>query len=304
MNEIILQVNEINKSFGSLVVSDHISFEVYRGETLGILGPNGAGKTTIIRMIMGIFSPDSGEIRFHFNGGGGPLLKEKIGYLPEERGLYQKVSLLDLLVYLAELKEMERKAAREAALYWLEKLGLKEWSHKKIDDLSKGMAQKVQFISSIIHSPQIVLFDEPFSGLDPVNQDFMMDIIEELKEGGMTILLSSHRMELVEELCDRIFLINKGKKVLYGPLEEIKDHYSGDIVHIKAREGLETLRENPYISHLRQEKDEAFFHLKDGVSPSIFLQELAHELDLLELKVEKTSLHQIFVNEVRKGDGG
>lgn len=302
MSEIILDVSRIRKAFGSLVVSDDISFEVFQGETFGILGPNGAGKTTIIRMIMGIFSPDEGEIFFHFHGERGFLKKELIGYLPEERGLYQKVPLLDLLVYLAELKEMPRGLAREAALHWLERMDLLPWSSKKVDDLSKGMAQKVQFISSIIHSPLLVLFDEPFSGLDPVNQDFVKEIINELKEKGMTILLSSHRMELMEELCDRIFLIHKGKRVLYGPLQEIRDRYSGDVVSVRAREGLSRLRRNPNISHFQLEKDEATFHLLEGINPSTFLKGLAEDLDIIELKVEKASLHQIFVNEVKRGD--
>lgn len=304
MSNVILDVSHIRKSFGSLVVSDDVSFEVFQGETLGILGPNGAGKTTIIRMIMGIFSPDEGKISFSFNGQKGPLKKEKIGYLPEERGLYQKIPLLDLLVYLAELKDMDRRQARKAALEWLERMELSDWARKKVDDLSKGMAQKVQFISSIIHNPRLVLFDEPFSGLDPVNQDFIMDIIKELKSQGMTILLSSHRMELVEEICDRIFLIHQGRRVLYGPLQEIRDRYSGDVVHLRAQKGLARLKDNPHISHLQLERETATFHLLEGINPSIFLKGLAEDLDIMELKIEKASLHQIFVNEVKRGDDG
>jgi len=212
--ETILDVKGLTKSFGNKKAVDNISLSVTRGEVMGLLGPNGAGKTTAIRMIMGIMAPDAGEISFNFGDGPQPLDKSRIGYLPEERGLYDDARVIENLLYLAGLKGMPAAEARREALQWLERLDLGAYANQKLEKLSKGMQQKVQFIASILHRPVLVLFDEPFSGLDPVNQDVIKEIIRELRDGGTTVLLSAHQMNMVEELCDSIFLINHGREVL------------------------------------------------------------------------------------------
>ncbi len=237
----ILTVKELAKSYGAKKAVDRISFTVSRGEVIGLLGPNGAGKTTAIRMIMGILPVDRGEVNFRFNGRAKRLDKSRVGYLPEERGLYDDVKVLDNLIYLSGLKGKSPQDARKDGLAWLERLSLTDYANQKLEKLSKGMQQKVQFIASILHRPQLVLFDEPFSGLDPVNQDFLKEIIRELQAEGVTVLLSAHQMNLVEELCDSIFLINRGREVLSGNLREIKQGYKESIVEIRHTDALETI---------------------------------------------------------------
>ncbi|MCK5213376.1 MAG: ATP-binding cassette domain-containing protein, partial [Dehalococcoidia bacterium] len=211
-----LSVIDVSKSFDTVRAVNQVSFEAQPGEILGLLGPNGAGKTTTIRMIMGIMQPDAGSISFSFAASDPKSFRERVGYLPEERGLYGDAKIHDLLVYFAELKGVERTDARRRATEWIDRMDLSEWANEKVDKLSKGMQQKVQFVASILHQPDLVILDEPFSGLDPIHQDVIKEFISELREDGMTVLLSSHQMNRVEELCDRIFLIHRGKRVLYG----------------------------------------------------------------------------------------
>ncbi|MBI3660507.1 ATP-binding cassette domain-containing protein [Candidatus Acetothermia bacterium] len=217
----ILRVHEVHKQFDGIKAVNGISFGIETGEIFGLLGPNGAGKTTLIRMILGIFQPDQGQIEFSF-APNGHLPKEKVGYLPEERGLYEDRKISDTLAYLASLKQMSPERARERALHWLERLELGRYFERRVRELSKGMQQKVQFIASVLHEPPFIVLDEPFSGLDPVNQDLFRDIILNLKASGTTVLLSSHQMNFVEDLCDRIMLVNRGQALVYGPLREIK----------------------------------------------------------------------------------
>ncbi|MFY9385144.1 MAG: ATP-binding cassette domain-containing protein [Dethiobacteria bacterium] len=300
--ELILKVKDLAKSFGAKKAVDRISFGVPRGEIMGLLGPNGAGKTTAIRMIMGILPPDAGEIGFNFNGHFQPLDKSKIGYLPEERGLYEDVKVADNLVYLAGLKGKPAGEARREAQQWLERLDLVSYADQKLEKLSKGMQQKVQFVASILHRPPLVLFDEPFTGLDPVNQDFFKEIIRELRAGGTTILLSAHQMNLVEELCDSIFLINHGREVLSGKLQEIKESYKENIVELrydpaedgsflKMIPGLRILQEQPGLAVMR-------YHGSAGINA--LLQELGSRLTISAITVEKPPLHEIFVETVRE----
>jgi len=199
-----LGVVDVSKSFDAVHAVNRVSFEAQPGEILGLLGPNGAGKTTTIRMIMGIMQPDSGDISFSFAASDPKSFRERVGYLPEERGLYGDAKIHDLLVYFAELKGVERTEARKRASHWIDRMDLSEWANKKVDKLSKGMQQKVQFVAAILHRPDLVILDEPFSGLDPMHQDLIKDFISELREEGMTVLLSSHQMNRVEELCDRM----------------------------------------------------------------------------------------------------
>jgi ABC-2 type transport system ATP-binding protein len=240
----ILRVESVNKSFDGTKAVDGVSFTVNKGEIFGLLGPNGAGKTTLIRMILGIFQPDSGEIRFSFSPDG-RLLPARVGYLPEERGLYDNRRVCDTLVFLASLKGMDARLARERAFLWLQRLQLERYFHRPIRELSKGMQQKIQFIAAILHEPDFVILDEPFAGLDPVNQDVFRELIRELKARGITILLSAHQMHLVEDLVDRIFLINKGRQILYGELREIKRNWKEDWVTLVFRGDGEILKNSP-----------------------------------------------------------
>jgi len=299
--DLILDVRNLARSFGPKKAVDGISFGVPRGEIMGLLGPNGAGKTTAIRMIMGILVPDAGEISFDFDGHPQALDKSKIGYLPEERGLYEDVKVCDNLVYLASLKGLPAEEARREALRWLDRLDLGEYADQKLEKLSKGMQQKVQFVASVLHRPELVLFDEPFAGLDPVNQDLFKGLIRELQAGGTTVLLSAHQMNLVEELCDSIFLINHGREVLSGKLEEIKESYKENIVELrydateegdflKIIPGLRVLREQPGLAVMRY----------SGNDVNALLQEFASRLTVNAITVEKPPLHEIFVETVRE----
>jgi ABC-2 type transport system ATP-binding protein len=227
-----LVVDSVTKRYGAYLAVDDVSFEVRPGRIFGVLGPNGAGKTSTIRMITYITTPDAGRITF---GGEpvGPETQLRMGYLPEERGLYRKMKVGEQLVYLGQLKGLSTAEAAAAARRWLDRFGAADWYGKRVDELSKGMQQKVQFIATILHDPQLLIFDEPFSGLDPINAALLKDIILELREDGRTILFASHRMEQVEQLCDDIFLIAKGHEVLHGPLREVKRSFGKNTVTIE-----------------------------------------------------------------------
>ncbi|AKB23750.1 ABC transporter, ATP-binding protein [Methanosarcina sp. MTP4] len=217
----VVEVEGVSKSFGGTDVIRDISFSVEKGEIFGLLGPNGAGKTTLIRMLLDIIRPDSGEIRV-FGASLDPAGKDRIGYLPEERGLYRKTKLVDMLVYLAQLKNVSGKQARVNAESLLRSLGLYEHRGKKVEELSKGMQQKIQFLSSIIHYPDLVVLDEPFSGLDPVSTKTVKERIIEYRNAGKTVILSTHMMEQAQTLCDRILVVDRGRRVLYGSVEGIR----------------------------------------------------------------------------------
>src|SRR5690606_229334 len=223
--EVMLTVNGLEKSVKNKQALKGITFEVRKGEIMAILGPNGAGKSTTIRNIMGIMYPDKGTITFH-NHEGKEIPRHKIGYLPEERGLYKNVKVMDILLYLADLKDYPLDKAKERILMYLKKFDLEGKDKVSIDELSKGMGQKVQFIGSILHEPELLILDEPFSGLDPVSQELFKDEIRNLADNGTAILLSSHQMNLVEEMCDRLFMIQNGQKVIYGSLDEVKRKYA------------------------------------------------------------------------------
>jgi ABC-2 type transport system ATP-binding protein len=297
----LLQVEHVSKTFESVRAVDEVSFSVGRGEILGFLGPNGAGKTTTIRMILGIFHPDSGTIRCSLDGEQNHAPKERTGYLPEERGLYSDAKVLDLLVYFGELKGLARAEARERARRWLERFDLLDWETKKVEKLSKGMQQKVQFTASILHRPDLVVLDEPFSGLDPVNQNLLHEIIAGLKEDGAAVLLSSHRMNLVEEVCDRIFLIHNGKRVLYGGLDEIKEGHGEHAVKMRFTGDASALGELPGVADLQIEEGHATFTLEQHVSPDAFVRSIPDSIEIRALSVDRPPLHDIFVRTVEGG---
>ncbi len=227
----LIECKNICKNFGTKVALDNVSLDVPEGKIYGLLGPNGAGKTTMIRIINRITIPNSGEVLFN----GRPITQrdvEKIGYLPEERGLYRKMEVGDQAMYLAQLKGMSEKDARAELKKWFVKFGIQDWWKKKVEELSKGMAQKVQFITTVVHKPSLMILDEPFSGFDPVNAELIRKEILELKEQGATIILSTHNMESVEELCDNIALINKSHLVLSGGVDEIRRQYGNNHVEL------------------------------------------------------------------------
>ncbi|MBR0175571.1 MAG: ATP-binding cassette domain-containing protein [Bacteroidales bacterium] len=228
----IIECREVCKSFGEKVALDHVSLEIPEGGIFGLLGPNGAGKTTLIRIINRITIPNGGDVLFK----GKPITQadvEKIGYMPEERGLYRKMKVGDQVMYLAQLKGMSASAAQKALKEWFIRLGIQDWWGKKVEELSKGMAQKLQFITTVVHKPSLMILDEPFSGFDPVNADLIRKEILRLKEEGATIILSTHNMESVEELCDNIALINKSKLVITGGVEHIRREYGNNNIEIE-----------------------------------------------------------------------
>jgi ABC-2 type transport system ATP-binding protein len=299
VSETVLEVQSVNKQFASVKAVDAVSFTANRGEILGLLGPNGAGKTTTIRMIMGIIPPDTGTIRLAFDGKSTAVDKERIGYLPEERGLYDDARVLDVLVYFGSLKGMNRDTARRRARAWLERFDLGDRERERIERLSKGMAQKAQFIAAILHEPTLLVLDEPFAGLDPVHQDLFEAIIRELRDTGTTILLSSHQMNRVEALCDRIFLINRGRRVLYGELEALKEAHGEHAVRLRFSGEPGFLEQDQRIRNLMLDGDRAIFTLRRGVDPDRFLRELPENIAIREIAIEWPGLHELFIAAVK-----
>mgnify|MGYP000032270000 CR=1 FL=1 len=289
---IAIETRDLTKEFDGLVAVDGLDMEVHSGEIFGLLGPNGAGKTTTIRMLLDIIKPDRGTIRIL----GEPLTeraKERIGYLPEERGLYRNVRLLDCLIYLGELKGIGRAQARERALALLERVELADQARSKIKELSKGMQQKAQFVATILHDPELVILDEPFQGLDPINIELVKGMIQEMREEGKTVVLSTHQMNLVEELCNRILLINRGRAVLYGPLAEIKARYAQHSVILSCEGPLGEIVGTRRVE--RRGSDYEVF-LEDGTSPQDVLRQLVERgVPVTRFEVATPPLEEIFI---------
>ncbi|KGX92332.1 ABC transporter ATP-binding protein [Pontibacillus halophilus JSM 076056 = DSM 19796] len=292
MEDIVLSVKGLGKSFKENRIVEELSFDVKKGEIMAILGPNGAGKSTTIRNIMGILRPDEGTITYH---GYDSIPKHRIGYLPEERGLYKNVKLMDIFLYFADLKEYPRKKARARALEYLQKLGLEGKENTKVEELSKGMAQKAQFIVSIIHEPDLLILDEPFSGLDPVSQDLIMNEIRELANEGTAILLSAHQMNLVEKLVDELYLIHKGKRVIQGGMNEVKEEYANYKCTIKGENKATKFEEIPFVQRVEQQYDYTVLHLGKEVVPAQWIHHLPSDIIMEELSIDRISLHEIFV---------
>lgn len=259
---------------------------------MAILGPNGAGKSTTIRNIMGIMYPDEGEISFQQHR---EIPRHKIGYLPEERGLYKNVNVMDILLYLAELKNYPLKKAKERAHIYLKKFDLEGKDKVSVEELSKGMGQKVQFIASIIHEPELLILDEPFSGLDPVSQELFKEEIRNLANGGTAILLSSHQMNLVEEMCDRLFMIHRGEKVIYGPMNDVKAKYANFKCTIHGKNDSTILERLPEVQRVEQDDEISILHLSKDVHVASWLKSLPETLNIQELSIDRISLHEIFI---------
>ncbi|WP_102026291.1 ABC transporter ATP-binding protein [Salirhabdus sp. Marseille-P4669] len=291
----ILTVENLGKSFKNTQIIKDISFDVKQGEIMAVLGPNGAGKTTTIRNIMGIMYPDEGSITFH-NHEQNEIPRHKIGYLPEERGLYKNVKVMDILLYFAELKDYPLQKAKVRALEYLEKFGLKGKDKSSIEELSKGMGQKVQFIASIIHEPELLILDEPFSGLDPVSQEVFKEEIIALAKKGTAILLSSHQMNLVEQLCDRLFMIHQGRKVIYGTIDDVKREYANFKCTINGKNDRATLETIPNVVRVEQNEDISILYLSHDVEAGAWLKQLPDHLEIKELSIDRVSLHEIFID--------
>ncbi|GGJ82444.1 ABC transporter ATP-binding protein [Lentibacillus kapialis] len=297
--ETMLTVEKLNKSFKDKQVIRDISFDVRKGEIMAVLGPNGAGKSTTIRNIMGIMYPDAGAISFR---GHAEIPRHKIGYLPEERGLYKNVKVMDILLYLSELKDYPLKKARERALSYLKKFGLEGQANSSVEELSKGMGQKVQFISSIIHEPELLILDEPFSGLDPVSQELFKHEIRHLAENGTAILLSSHQMNLVEEMCDRLFMMHNGERIIYGNMDDVKERYANFKCTVRGKSDLDVLQGLPDLERVEQDEDTSVLYLAKDVQAVNWLKNLPDNLSVQELSIDRISLHEIFIDIATDGN--
>ncbi len=291
-----LTLEGVTKRFGAVTAVDDVSLAIQEGTIYGFLGQNGAGKTTTIRMIMSILYPDEGSIKI-LGHPTAEAIKDRLGYLPEEKGLYKKMTAGEILTYFGRLKGLGKKEAKKRATELLERFGLGEWIDKKCETLSKGMGQKVQVLGTLIHSPDFVILDEPFSGLDPVNVDVMKDVILEMKRDGRTVIFSTHIMEQAEKLCDSIFLIHKGKKLLDGPLSEVRssgDHgihidYDGDGTILKGLAGVERVNDSGKTAEI---------FLAAGHDAQEILAQLVGKLTIRRFDLREPSLHEIFIRAV------
>ncbi|MFD2556172.1 ABC transporter ATP-binding protein [Sphingobacterium tabacisoli] len=300
----MLEIRNIVKQYAAHRALDDVSLYVPEGKIFGLLGPNGAGKTSLIRIINQITAPDSGEIFFNNQ----PLSSQHIGaigYLPEERGLYKKMKVGEQMIYLARLKGLSHSDARTRLNYWFDKLEIGSWWDKRIEDLSKGMQQKVQFVATVLHEPQLIILDEPFSGFDPVNAQVIQDEILELNEKGATIIYSTHRMETVEELCDNIALINKSKKVLDGSVKEIKKQYNSQTYLIDYQGPLlpDGLLDNAsqfnIIAHTsHQDETQLKIKLAETVTLNQAIHHLLDKIQITQIKEIIPSIHDIFIEKV------
>jgi ABC-2 type transport system ATP-binding protein len=294
-----LSVSNIKKSFGDVHAVEDVSFEVGTGEIFGLLGPNGAGKTTTIRIILDIFKPDSGTVTV-FEG---PMNEEKknlIGYMPEERGLYQDITLEQCLVYLASLKNVPEDIALERLNNLFERFNLLEYQKKKVKEMSKGMQQKAQIITTLLHNPELVIMDEPFSALDPLNVQLVKELLCDLRDKGVTIIMSTHQMGMVEELCDRILLIDNGRDVLYGDLNEIRRQHSGHAVYVQSNGDLSKLKGVEKLSYHNGSKK---LELTAGIKPQDILQQLIEKkVELEKFEIAVPSLNEIFIQVVEEGN--
>jgi ABC-2 type transport system ATP-binding protein len=300
-----LITKDVSKQYAEHTALDKVSITIPEQTIFGLLGPNGAGKTTLIRIINQIINSDSGEI-IVFGEKLRPGHVETIGYLPEERGLYKKMKVGDQLLYLAQLKGLSRTDALAKIKIWLEKFDIKDWWHKKVEDLSKGMAQKVQFISTVLHEPRLIILDEPFSGFDPVNAQLITEKILELKANGSTIIFSTHRMETVESLCDHIALINKSKKILEGPKKQVKDQFRTNTFLVEHRGNHFTLPADKYELKRQTVIEDGLYsssiQAKEGIKGNQLIRDLIEHTEVFSFQEKLPSMSDIFISLV-KGEG-
>lgn len=294
----ILKVEDLKKYYASHKAVDDISFTISEGNIFGLLGPNGAGKTTLLRMITGIIYPDEGRIFFQGKKFDPQEDIFRIGYMPEERGLYKKMKIGEQALYLAMLKGMKKAEALKQIKEWFEKFEMQSWWNKKVDDLSKGMSQKLQFVTTVLHAPPLLILDEPFSGLDPVNSNLIKDEIFRLSKNGTTIIFSTHRMEQVEEICNKIILVNKGKKILDGDLDQIKKDFRENIFRIGFDAPFETF-ESDSFKVINAKDGILSVRISEGVPPTVVLKEfLSHNAQIISFNEVLPTLNQIFIRQV------
>jgi ABC-2 type transport system ATP-binding protein len=297
-----VKLENINKSFGDFIAVSNLSLSVSAGRIYGLLGPNGAGKTTTIRMIVNITAPDSGRVEI-FGQQITPELQDRIGYLPEERGLYKKMKIGEQLRFFAELKNVAGQAAEERIDQWLARLKLSEWRNKRSRELSKGMQQKVQFITAVLHEPDLLILDEPFSGLDPVNAELLKDIVLDLKTAGKTIIFSTHQMEIAEQICDDICLINHSRKVLDGSLREIKQSFGRNSVALRIDCHNGILNDPSLVSKIEQHSDGIEALLAPGANAQVLLKRLIDSgATISKFEMIVPSLNDIFIEQVSEAE--
>jgi ABC-2 type transport system ATP-binding protein len=294
-----LELAGVTKRFTSVTAVDDVSFTLGQGELLALLGPNGAGKSTLLRMIVGIFRPDAGRLVRHLAG---PL-----GYLPEDRGLYQDVPVLRVLTYFGTLHGMPRRDAAAAATSWLERLGLGERAGDNVKALSKGNQQKVQFVAAVLHQPSLAILDEPFSGLDPVNQDAFVRLIEELRASGTTVLFSAHQMPLVERLADRVVLMRRGRVALEGTPADLRRRWGAGerlVLQVPSGSDVAFLGDHPAVEHLEHTDGTVRLRLREDVAVGALLRAATERIEVLSIRTEALSLHEIYVRTVEEADTG
>jgi len=296
-----IELLNVRKTYDHFVAVDALSFSIEEGTVFGLLGPNGAGKTSTIRMMIGITLPDSGEVRM-FDKPFERKSLERVGYLPEERGLYKKMKVLDHLIFLGRLHGLDASAARHLARTWSEKVEISGWLDKKVEELSKGMQQKIQFIATLLHDPDFIIMDEPFGGLDPVNSSLLKDVLLEMKQKGKTILFSTHRMDQVEKLCDSICLINRGRSVLQGDLKKIKSQYGKRNVQIEYEGNGSFLEHSSLVSAYNNYGNYVEVRLAPNADPQQLLRVVAEHSRVSKFELMEPSLEQIFIETVGKTD--
>ncbi len=305
-NDYAIRLRGVTKRFGKHTAVDHFDFDVPKGSICGLLGPNGSGKTTSIRMIMGILHPDEGSVSL-FGSDPDVTRRTKVGYLPEERGVYKKMKCIELITFLAEIRGMSRKEGRRRGLAWLERLGLHEWAEKKVEDLSKGMQQKIQFVGTVIHEPELLILDEPFSGLDPINQDVLEEIVRDFHAKGTTILFSTHLMDQAERLCERVCLISSSKKVLDGDLRELRAAERKGVVEVEF-EGPDDWIVGPEVLGAERVDDGVQLLLADDADHQAILRRAVQSgATILKFDLVQPRLHEIFVRHAGAdavGDAG
>jgi ABC-2 type transport system ATP-binding protein len=302
-NDFAVRLQGVTKRFGKHTAVEGFDFEVPRGVICGLLGPNGSGKTTSIRMIMGILNPDEGSVSL-FGADPDVTRRTKVGYLPEERGVYKKMKCLELIMFLGEIRGVKRAEGRRRGGVWLERLGLSEWADKRVEDLSKGMQQKIQFIGTVIHEPELLILDEPFSGLDPINQDVLEEIVRDFHSKGTTILFSTHLMDQAERLCERVCLISNAKKVLDADLKDLKAAERKGVVAVEF-EGPDTWTHGPEVDHVEVVEGGLHLVLRDGADHQPILERAVRSgARILSFDLVEPRLHEIFVRHAGDGAAG
>ncbi len=292
-----IELEQVSKSFGVVRAVDRLSVSVPQGSVYGFLGPNGAGKTTTLRMVMDIIRPDSGAVRL-FGQGASSVVRRRIGYMPEERGLYRKMSVSAVLNYFGSLKGLAGTDLRRRTTQWLERISLAEHAKKKVEELSRGMHQKLQFAVTVINDPELVILDEPFSGLDPVNQDLLREIITEMRRDGRTVLFSTHVMHEAERLCDFIVLIDRGRVVVNGTLDQIRRGHESHTISIELEGDGDFIHRLPLVQEVRPEGRRLDIRLRDGADPQELLKALVERTRVRAFEIKQPSLHEIFIRLV------